>query len=132
MWSIGRPKAAWRDGTVALVLELIQGWPTSAQIPYAYLSFGGLFADQAATDSSVLPLAEQSYAQVLKYPAPDNEVFGYAEYRLGLVFASEGDNKQAAACFKKAIDWAKAYPTLPAAAELELAATSASSVPTKP
>ncbi len=120
------------DDARKVYLELIQAWPTSAQIPDAYLSFGDLYADQAATDPGLLSLAAQSYGQVLKYPPPDNQLFGYAEYRLGLVLASQGDAKQAAASFKKAIEWAKAYPTLPAAAEIALAAKAASSAPTKP
>ena len=41
-------------------------------------------------------LAAQAYTEVIKYPAPDNKVFGYAWYKLGYVFWNKGELEQGA------------------------------------
>jgi hypothetical protein len=72
-------------------LELIQGFPQSRLVPFAYLGFGEMFFDEARNDPSKLILARQSYEEVLKYPQAQNDVHGYAQYQLGRVFAALGD-----------------------------------------
>jgi TolA-binding protein len=112
-------------------LELIQSFPQSRYISATYLAFGELFFDEAASDPSKLPLAEQAYREVIKYPPPANEVFGYAHYKLGLVRARSGDVVGASAAFKKAVAWSTANPQAPAAAEVAAEATKAGGVLSK-
>jgi TolA-binding protein len=90
-------------------LELIQTWPQSRYIPYAYFAFGELFFNDAASDPSKFPLAEQSYAKVIQYPPPGNGLFAFAHYRLAQVFAKKGDDARALSEFLKAAQHAKTY-----------------------
>jgi TolA-binding protein len=83
-------------------LDLLQLWPQSRFVPLAYFAFGELFLDEAQRDPSKLELTEQSYSEVLKYPPPGNAVYGYAEYRLGQVYARRGDGGQALEHLQKA------------------------------
>src|SRR5262249_10588320 len=85
-------------------LELIQIAPTSKYIPNAYLAFGELFFQEAQGDPSKWALAEQSYKEVVKYPAPENKVLGYAHYKLGYVYWNKGDLPLALSEFKRTID----------------------------
>src|SRR5262249_30885891 len=52
-------------------------------VPYAYLAFGELFLEEARRDSSRWKLAIQSFQEVLKNPAPQNDIYAYALLRLG-------------------------------------------------
>jgi tetratricopeptide (TPR) repeat protein len=90
-------------------LELIQTWPQSRFIPHAYVAFGEMFFADAVGDPSKLALAEQSYAQALKYPPPGNGLYGFSHYRLAQVFAKKGDDARALASFVKAAEHAKTY-----------------------
>jgi len=104
-----------RDGDVMgarkAYFRVVQSWPLSRFIPGAYLAFGEMFLAESDQDPSKLPLAQQSYLQVLKYPPPDNVVYGYAQLQLGRVHLSKGDRAQAARAFKAAIQWANTHPT---------------------
>jgi hypothetical protein len=91
--------------------DLIQQHPTSRLVPSTYLAFGEMFLAESDADPSKLPLAEQSYAQALKYPPPDNVVYGYAQHQLGRVRAKRGDRAGATKAFKAAIAWAGANPS---------------------
>ncbi len=71
--------------------DLIKRHPTSRLVPHAYLAFAELFAAEAAGDPSKLPLAEQAYAEVVKYPAPQNGLWAYARFRLAELAASRGE-----------------------------------------
>jgi hypothetical protein len=88
-------------------------WPKSKYIPNAYLAFGELFFNEAQGDPSKWALAEQSYSEVVKYPPPDNKVFGYAHYKLGYVHWNKGDYARALSEFKKTIDYGVQYSQLP-------------------
>jgi TolA-binding protein len=99
-------------------LKLITGWPQSKFIANAYLAFGELYFNEAQGDPSRWPLAEQSYSEVIKYPPPDNKVFGYAHYKLAYVAWNKGDFQKAISEFKKTIDFGQQYSTLPNAKEL--------------
>jgi tetratricopeptide (TPR) repeat protein len=110
------------DDARKVYLELIQGWPNSKFIPNAYLAFGELFFNEAQGDPSKWALAEQSYSEVVKYPPPDNKVFGYAHYKLGYVFWNKGDYARALSEFKKTIDFGVQYSQLPNAAQLAVSA----------
>jgi hypothetical protein len=74
---------------------LLKSFPTSPYIPGAYLAFGELFFREAASDPSKWPLAEQSYLKVVTYPPPDNDAYGYALLRLGVVNESQGNVRHA-------------------------------------
>jgi len=99
-------------------LKLIQSWPQSRFIANAYLAFGELFFNEAAGDPSKWALAEQSYNEVIKYPPPDNKVWGYAHYKLAYVAWNKGDFQKAISEFKKTIDFGQQYTSLPNAKEL--------------
>ncbi len=102
--------------------ELIQNWAQSKYIPNAYLAFGELFFNEAQGDPSKWSFAEQSYKEVIKYPAPDNKVWGYAHYKLGYVAWNQGNFPQALTEFKKTIEYGTQYSQLPNAAQLAVSA----------
>ncbi|HVY48519.1 MAG TPA: hypothetical protein VHB21_21670 [Minicystis sp.] len=110
------------DQARKVYLELIQGWPQSKYIPNAYLAFGELFFNEAQGDPSKWALAEQSYSEVIKYPPPDNKVWGYAHYKLGYVYWNKGDFPRAMSEFKKTIEYGVQYASLPNAAQLAVSA----------
>jgi tetratricopeptide (TPR) repeat protein len=98
--------------------ELIQKEPNSRYIPNAYLAFGEMFFDEAAKDPSKWDLAVAAYQEVIKFPPPDNKVYGYAWYKLGWTYASKGENDKSLNAFKKTIDYGTQYSQLPGAAKL--------------
>ena len=110
------------DNARKVYLELIQGWPQSKFIPNAYLAFGELFFNEAQGDPSKWALAEQSYGEVIKYPAPDNKVWGYAHYKLAYVYWNKGDFVRAMSEFKKTIEYGVQYASLPNAEQLAVSA----------
>jgi hypothetical protein len=97
---------------------LIQKYPTSHCVPLAYLAFAEIFFDEAERDPSKWELAAQAYAQVTKYPPPDDRVYGYALYKLAHVYWREGDLTKVRDAFLKAIDFAAVFPTIPRATRL--------------
>jgi TolA-binding protein len=110
------------DQARKIYLELIQSWPNSKFIPNAYLAFGELFFNEAQGDPSKWALAEQSYSEVIKYPAPENKVWGYAHYKLGYVYWNKGDFARAMSELKKTIDYGVQYASLPNAEQLAVSA----------
>jgi tetratricopeptide (TPR) repeat protein len=98
--------------------ELIQKRPDSKYIPNAYLAFGELFFNEAQGDPSKWDLAAQAYTEVIKYPPPNNKVYGYAWYKLAYVFWNQGTFDKALNSFKKTIDYGVTYSQLPNAAKL--------------
>lgn len=99
-------------------LDLIQSSPTSRYVPHAYLAFGELFFQEAQGDPAKWPLAEQSYKEVAKYPAPENAVLGYAQYKLAYVYWNKGDYAQAITQLKKTIELGARFPAMPNVAPL--------------
>ncbi|MFO0565857.1 MAG: hypothetical protein U0263_09350 [Polyangiaceae bacterium] len=83
--------------------ELISQFPRSRLVPLAYLAFGELFAREAESDPTKRELAVQSYAEVLKYPPPENVVHAYASLRHGDMRRGS-DDTQALASYKRARD----------------------------
>jgi tetratricopeptide (TPR) repeat protein len=98
--------------------ELIQKRPDSKYIPNAYLAFGELFFNEAQGDPSKWDLAAQAYTEVIKYPPPNNKVYGYAWYKLAYVFWNNGSFDKALNAFKKTIDYGVQYSQLPNASKL--------------
>jgi tetratricopeptide (TPR) repeat protein len=102
--------------------ELIEKKPQSKYIPNAYLAFGELFFNEAQGDPSKWDLAAASYQETIKYPPPDNKVYGYAYYKLAYVFWNKGDFPKALEAFKKTIDYGTQFAQLPNSAQLAVAA----------
>lgn len=100
---------------------LISQHPQSRHIPGAYLAFGEMFLDEGYKDPSKLPLAETSFQEALKYPPPDNRVFGFAHLELGRARARRGERAGAAAAFKAALAWTRTYGMVPGASEIAAA-----------
>lgn len=98
--------------------DLIKKRPNSKYIPNAYLAFGELFFNEAQGDPSKWDLAAQAYSEVIKYPPPNNKVYGYAWYKLAYVNWNKGDLDKALNAFKKTIEFGVAYTQLPGAAKL--------------
>jgi TolA-binding protein len=103
-------------------LDLIQSAPSSKYVPHAYLAFGELFFQEAQSDPSKWPLAEQSYKEVIKYPAPENKVLSYAHYKLAYVYWNKGDFAAALGELKRTVDIGLKYPKLPNAEPLAVSA----------
>jgi tetratricopeptide (TPR) repeat protein len=100
------------DQARKVYLDLISTFPQSRYIPNAYLAFGELFFTEAQGDPTRWALAEQSYKEVTRYPAPENTVLGYAHYKLAYVYWNKGDFIQALSEFKKTIDFGAQFPQL--------------------
>ena len=102
--------------------ELIENVPQSKYIPNAYLAFGELFFNEAQSDPAKWDLAAASYREVVKYPPPDNKVYGYAHYKLAYVHWNKGEFARALDEFKKTIDYGTQFASLPNAAALATSA----------
>lgn len=98
--------------------DLIKKRPDSKYIPNAYLAFGELFFNEAQGDPSKWDLAAQAYAEVIKYPAPQNKVYGYAWYKLAYVYWNKGELDKSLNGFKKTIEFGTVHTQLPGAAKL--------------
>jgi tetratricopeptide (TPR) repeat protein len=98
--------------------ELVQKFPQSKLVPRAYLGFAELFFEESAADPSKLELAKQAYQEVLKYPPPDNTVWGYAQYKLGWVHFNLGSFEAALAAFMKTVEFGRSHAALPGAPKL--------------
>jgi tetratricopeptide (TPR) repeat protein len=110
------------DKAREVYLELIDKSPKSPYIPNAYLAFGELFFQEAQGDPSKWELAAAAYKEVIKYPPPNNKVYGYARYKLGYVHWNKGDYANALSEFKKVIEYGEQYSDLPNAKQLAKAA----------
>ena len=98
--------------------DLIKKRPDSKYIPNAYLAFGELFFNEAQGDPSKWDLAAQAYTEVIKYPPPNNKVFGYAWYKLAYVHWNKGELEKSLNAFKKTIEFGVAHSQLPGAGKL--------------
>ena len=106
------------DKAREVYLELIDKAPKSPYIPNAYLAFGELFFQEAQGDPSKWELAAAAYKEVIKYPPPNNKVYGYARYKLGYVHWNKGDYANALSEFKKVIEYGDGFSDLPNAKQL--------------
>src|SRR4051812_45543543 len=106
----------------SVYFDLIKKRPDSKYIPNAYLAFGELFFNEAQGDPSKWDLAAQAYAEVIKYPPPNNKVYGYAWYKLAYVYWNKGEFPRSLDEFKKTIDFGTQFASLPNAAQLAIAA----------
>lgn len=102
--------------------ELVKNWPQSRYIPLAYLAFGELFFNESQTDPTKWDLARQSYEEVVKYPPPGNEAWGYAQFQLGQVFRKKEGLPSATSSLVKAIEHSMKFADLPTSGKLGAAA----------
>lgn len=102
----------------SVYFELIQKAPKSPYIPNAYLAFGELFFQEAQGDPSKWDLAAAAYKEVIKYPPPNNKVYGYARYKLAYVHWNKGEYAQALNEFKKVIEYGDQFVDVPNAPQL--------------
>lgn len=93
-------------------LKLLQSFPLSPWVPHTYLSFGELFFAEGQSDPSKLDFAQRSFEEVLKYPPPQNETYGFANYRLAQVQHLKQDDQRALSHFMKAIEFNTNFPAL--------------------
>jgi tetratricopeptide (TPR) repeat protein len=93
--------------------ELVQKRPRSKYVPNAYFAFGELFSKQAEWG-----FARDAYIKVIGSPPPDNNVYGYAWYKLALVFSKTGEFDKALKSFKKVIEYSVNFSQLPNAGML--------------
>ena len=98
--------------------QLIKDFPQSKWIAHAYLAFGELFYSEAIGDPTKWEYARLSYEEVLKYPPPQNDTYGFARYRLAQVHHHKRDEPAALAHFVQAIDFANKYAGLPSSKPL--------------
>lgn len=98
--------------------DLIKKRPDSKYIPNAYLAFGELFFNEAQGDPSKFDLAAQAYTEVIKYPPPNNKVYGYAWYKLAYVYWNKGELDKSLNAFKKTIEFGVVHSSLPGAPKL--------------
>lgn len=103
------------DSARRIYLALLTDHPQSHYVPVAYLSFGELFVREAEQAPGKWTLAQQSFEEVLKYPWPDNVVFGYALLRLGNVHERLGRAVEARQTYSRLRALAAANPGVPAA-----------------
>jgi hypothetical protein len=103
-------------------MELFQKFPNSCHIPKAYYAFGELFFAASAKDPAQLELAKRAYEEVLKYPPPENLLYGYAHYKLAFVSTNLKDSSAALVHMKLAIEWTAKFTLLPNATVLERSA----------
>jgi tetratricopeptide (TPR) repeat protein len=89
-------------------LRVIQSRPDGHFVPYAYLAFGELFGAEAASDPSKWALARQSFAEVLRFPPPDNLLYGYALLRMGEIHRQLGERAEVHAAFENLRERARA------------------------
>jgi TolA-binding protein len=116
--ALRREKADDLDQARRGYLELVQKEPSSPYIPLAYLAFAEMFFREAEGDPSKLSFAAQAYEEVTKYPAPENPAAAYARYQLAQVRRREGQNEQALAHLKRAVEQALGFADLPCAAQV--------------
>lgn len=95
------------NGARLQYLQVIQNFPTSPIIPFAYLAFGEMFAEEAAQDPSKWALAQQAYRKVLEYPPDQNTSYTYTLYRLSETSHAQGEEQQALDHARKTIEAAK-------------------------
>lgn len=103
-------------------LTLIMRFPASPWIPSAYVAFGEFFFAEGNTDPSKLEYARQSYDKAVQFPPPQNEVLGFAHYRLAQVHKQKQDHPAAMSHLMKAIDFAVNNPHLRSSPALAQAA----------
>ena len=84
---------------------LIQRFPQSPFVPNAYLSFAEYFFDQGEMEN-----ARQFYERVLSVQDENNQVYGYALYKMAWVLYNLQDFEGSLNKFYEVIDYGRAHP----------------------
>ena len=98
--------------------ELIKKFPESKFLPNAYLFFGERLFVESQSDPSQLSLAVSAYRKAAEAPPPENQVWGYAHYKLAFVYWNQGDMARALAEFQQVIEFGTKFASLPNAEKL--------------
>jgi tetratricopeptide (TPR) repeat protein len=93
------------DRARQIYLLLIQRFPQSQYVPNAYLSFAEFFFEQGDMDS-----AGQFYTQVIAVNTPENNVRGYAMYKMAWVEFNRQRFEQSLQQFFNVIDFGRSQP----------------------
>jgi tetratricopeptide (TPR) repeat protein len=96
------------DRARQVYLLLIQRFPQSQYVPNAYLSFAEFFFEQGDMDS-----AAQFYSQVIGINTPENNVRGYAMYKMAWVEFNRQHFEQSLQQFFNVIDLGRSQPDNP-------------------
>ena len=94
-------------------LTLIQRFPQSRFIPNAYLSFAEFFFEQGA-----MPEAQQFYQRVIDINTPENQVYGYALYKMAWVYFNLQRFDDSLQTFYRVVDYARQHADNPSVAPL--------------
>ncbi len=84
---------------------LIQRFPQSPFVPNAYLSFAEYFFEQGEMEN-----ARQFYERVLSVQSEENQVYGYALYKMAWVLYNLQDFEGSLNKFYEVIDYGRAHP----------------------
>ncbi len=94
-------------------LTLIQRFPQSRFIPNAYLSFAEFFFEQGAMEE-----ARQFYQRVIDINTPENQVYGFALYKIAWVYFNLSDFDASLQSFYRVVDYAREHQDNPSVAPL--------------
>lgn len=92
--------------------QLIKSFPASPWIPASYLAFGEFFFVEGNDDPTKLDHARQAYEKVVQFPPPQNEVLGFAHYRLAQIHKLKQDLPNAMSQLIKASEFVVTHPSL--------------------
>lgn len=93
------------DRARQVYLALIQRFPQSQYVPNAYLSFAEFFFEQGDMDS-----AAQFYGRVIAINTPENNVRGYAMYKMAWVEFNRQHFEDSLQQFYNVIEYGRAQP----------------------
>ncbi|MDP3276506.1 MAG: tetratricopeptide repeat protein [Deltaproteobacteria bacterium] len=96
------------DQARRVYLLLIQRFPQSQYVPNAYLSFAEFFFEQGDMES-----AAQFYSQVININTPENNVRGYAMYKMAWVEFNRTHFEASLQQFFNVIDYGRSQPDNP-------------------
>ena len=102
--------------------ELVQKYPRSPYVPFAYFAFGEMFMREATSDPSKAPLAAAAYGETVKYPAPLSRMYLLARVHLAKSLELAEDAPSAQKAYQRALDEAIIHSDWDCAAAVEKAA----------
>jgi tetratricopeptide (TPR) repeat protein len=106
------------DAALRCYRDLIREVPTSKYVMDAYLAFGEIFFREAQQEPTLWVTAKGAYAKLTSVPPPGNTAYGAAWMRLGQIAERTGETSEAIDAYRKAAEFAAAYPDLPGARAL--------------
>ena len=110
--------AGHRPEAHELYVRFLKETPRSTRAPHAWVALGDAAFDDPQSSPAKWDEVERLYQQALIAPPPDNQVYGYAWYRLGHVYWNKGDFAKALNAFRKTIEFGVNFSQLPGASNL--------------